>query len=158
MNKKILVPMKRNDRAEDFIPFIEKVARPGTTVIFMLSYPAEGLRLSLEEFGRKAIEEGKRLAGYYTWDNNLQRAKDRISAAWKVLPARGIEVAVDLYTGNMRSTVQDYTAKGDVHLILTRAGVGNCIERLLDSTMSVFRSFKRPSFSPVLLINPRTLV
>lgn len=154
MNRKILVPMKRQDRVEDFIPYIENVARPGMKVVFMVPYPVDALDWSTEEFGHKAIVEGKTLAGYYTWDANLKKAKDRISAALKILPAKGIEVGVDLYAGSTRSAVRDYAAKGDVHLIVTRAGIGDWIGRLLDATMSVF---KRPSFSPVLLINPRTL-
>jgi hypothetical protein len=158
MNNKILVPMKRNDRLEDFIPYVEKVALPGMKVIFMMPYPVGGLCWSTEEFGQKAIMDGKRLTSYYTWDTNLQKAKDQISAALRFLPARGIEVAVDLYAGSMRSAVQNCTARDGVHLIVTRGGVHNWIGKLIDSTMSMFRSLKRPSFSSVLLINPRTVV
>jgi len=157
MNNKILVPMKRNDRLEDFIPYVEKVARPGMKVIFMMPYPVGGLCWSTEEFGQRAIVEGKRLTSYYTWDTNLQKAKGQISAALKFLPAKGIEVAVDLYAGSMRSVVRDQAAKGDVHLIVTRAGIGDWIARLSDGALSVFKWFRRPSFSPVMLINPRTL-
>ena len=158
MNKKILVPMKRNDRVEDFIPYLENVVGPDMTVVFMLPYPVDGHRCSTQELGHKAIVEGKRLASYYTWDTNLRKAQDRISAALKVLPAKGIEVGVGLYTGSLKNAVQGHMLSGDVHLIITRAGIGDWLGRLLDATMSAFRSFKRPSFSPVLLINPRTLV
>lgn len=158
MNKKILVPMKRNDRVEDLFPYVENVARPGMKVVFVMPYPVDGLRWSTEEFGHKAIVEGKRLASYYTWDANLKKAKDRVSAASNGLPAKGIEVGVDLYAGTRRSVVRDHAAKGDVHLIVTRAGIGDWIARLFDGTSSIFKWFKRPSLSPVLLINPRTLV
>ncbi len=100
MNKKILVPMKRNDRVEDFIPYVENVARRGMKVVFLIPYPVAGLRWSTKELGHKAIMEGQRLARYYTWDANLKKAKDWISAALKVLPAKGIEVGVDLYAGS----------------------------------------------------------
>jgi hypothetical protein len=154
MTRQILVPMKRNDRAEDLIPYVEKVARAGMKVVFMVPYPVDGFRWSHEEFGRKAIEEGKRLVSYYTWDTNLQKAKERISPALKVLPAKGIEVAVDLYAGNMRSAVRDYTAKGDIHLIVTRAGIGQRIAGFLNGSNSLFDLFRRPAVSPVLLIHP----
>jgi len=154
MNKKILVPMKRNDRAEDLIPYVEKVARPGMKVVFMVPYPVDGFRWSHEEFGRKAIQEARILASYYTWDTNLQKAKDRISPALKSLASKGIEVAVDLYAGSMRSAVRDYAAKGDVHLIVTRAGIGQRIVGFLNGSNSLFDLFKRPALSPVLLIHP----
>jgi len=154
MNKQILVPMKRNDRAEDFIPYVEKVARPGMKVVFMVPYPVDGFRWSTEEFGRKAIEEEKMLVRYYTWDTNLQKAKDRISSALKVLPAKGIEVAVDLYAGSVRSAVREYATKGDIHLIVTRAGIGQRIAGFLNGSSSLFDLFKRPTVSTVLLIHP----
>jgi hypothetical protein len=47
--------------------------------------------------------------------------------------------------------------RGDVDLVMTRAGIGEWIARLFDGASSVFKWFKRPSFSPVMLINPRTL-
>lgn len=154
MNKHILVPMKRNDRAEDFIPYVEKVARRGMKVVFMVPYPVDGFRGSHEEFGRKAIEEGKRLVSYYTWDTNLQKAKDRISPALKILPAKGVEVAVDLYAGSMRRAVGEYAAKGDIHLIVTRAGIGQRIAGFLNGSNSLLDLFKRPALSPVLLVHP----
>jgi nucleotide-binding universal stress UspA family protein len=146
--------MKRNDRAEDLIPYVEKVARAGMRVVFMVPYPVDGFRGSYEEFGLKAIEEGKKLVSYYAWDANLQKAKDRISPALKVLPSKGIEVAVDLYAGSVRSAVRDYAAKGDVHLIVTRAGIGQRIAGFLSGSTSLFDLFKRSAVSPVLLIHP----
>jgi len=157
MKKLILVPMKRDDRAEDLLPYVEEVARPGTKVVFMAPYPVEGFRWSYEEYGRKAIEEGISLVNYYNWDTNLQKARERMAPAIEALSAQGIDAAVDLYAGSMKKAVRDYAEKGGVHLIVTRASVGGWLERFLDAAASVVRSIVRPSFSPVMLINPRTL-
>jgi hypothetical protein len=154
MDKKILVPMKRNDRVEDFILYVEKVARPGMKVIFMIPYPVEGFRWPREEFGRKATQEAKMLASYYSWDTNVQEAKERILPTSKVLVSSGIEVAADVYAGSVRRAVRDYAAKGDIHLIVTRAGMGERIAGLLNGSSSLFDLFKRPTLSPVLLIHP----
>ena len=154
MDEQILVPMKLSDRAEDFIPYLEKVARPGMKVVFMVPYPIDGFRWSHEESGRKMIEEAKMLASYYSWDSNLQKAKDRISPALKTLTAKGIEVGTDLDAGNMRKAVRDYTAKNDVHLIVTRTGVAQRIAAVLNGSNSVSDLFKRPALSAVLLIYP----
>lgn len=154
MNKQILVPMKRSDRAEDLIPYVEKVSRPGIKVIFMVPYPTDGFCWAREEFGRKAIEEAKRLANYYRWDVNLQKAKDRIAPLLKSLTAKGIEVAVELYAGSMRNAVKEYAAKGDVHLIVTSASIGQRIAGVLNGSNSLLDLFKRPALSPVLLVHP----
>jgi hypothetical protein len=157
MKKLILVPLKRNDRAEELMPYVEEVARAGMKAVFMVPYPVDGYRWSREDCGRKAIEEGIRLADYYNWDTNLQKAGARLAPAMEVLSAKGIEAGVELYAGSMRRAIQEYAAKGDVHLIVSRAGIGQKIAGLLTGNSSLFDLFKRPSFDPVLLIHPSTV-
>src|SRR5262249_46080144 len=39
----ILVPLKRNDRIEDILPYLEQIARPGCKVTLLVHYSVEGL-------------------------------------------------------------------------------------------------------------------
>jgi hypothetical protein len=158
MNKKILVPLGQYDRSEEMIPYIEKVARPGMKVVFLMRYPVDGLRWQKEEYGMKAALEAKGLVNYYSWEGNLEKAQKQAAPACENLRAKGIEAAVEVYAGSLKKAVRSHTANGDVNLIMTRVAVDNWIGRLFDGTMSVFRSFKRPSISPVMLINPRAIV
>src|SRR5262245_58274356 len=158
MNKKILVPLGQYDRSEDMIPYIENVARPGMKVVFFVRYLVDGVRFHKEEYGMRAALEAKNLVNYYSWEGNLEKAKQQVAPACEALQARGIETAVDVYAGSLKKAVRTYTLNGDVHLIMTRAGIGDWITRLFDGTNSGFKWFKQPSFSPVMLINPRTLV
>ena len=43
MNK-ILVPLKKHDRIEEIVPFIEKVAEPGAGVVFLVHHPVSGFK------------------------------------------------------------------------------------------------------------------
>ena len=157
MNKKILVPLGQHDRSEEMIPYIENVARAGMKVVFLVRYPVDGIRLHKEEYGMKAALEAKNSVNYYSWEGNLESAKKRIAPACEALQAKGIETVVEVYAGNLKKAVRSYTLNGDVHLIMTCAGIGDWITRFFDGTSSVFKCFKRPNVSPVLLINPRTL-
>ena len=85
MKKLILVPLKRYDQVEDFMPYITEVARPDTKAVFMVPYPVDGFRWSRADGGLKAIEEGMRLADYYNWDTNLTKAKTRLGPAMAAL-------------------------------------------------------------------------
>jgi hypothetical protein len=154
MNKQILLVMKRSDRAGDLLPYVEKVSRPGMKVIFMVPYPTDGFCWAREEFGRKGIAEAKRLADYYRWDTNVEKAKARIAPFLKSLTAKGIEVAVELYAGSMRRAVKEHATKGDVHLIVTSASIGERIAGVLSGSNPLLDLFKRPVLSPVLLIHP----
>jgi hypothetical protein len=154
---KVLVPLKRNDQVKELMPYIEKVARPGMEVVFLVPYPMDGMRWSHEESGTKAIMEAKQLVEYYNWENNLQKARDRVSPALEVLGSRGISVAVDVYAGSLTAALKDYTAKGDVDLIVRRAGIGQRIAGLFNGSDSLWELFKRPRLFPVLLIHPRAV-
>lgn len=157
MNKKILVPLGQYDRSEEMIPYIEKVARPGMQVVFLMRYPIDGLRWQKEESGIKAASEIKELVSHYSWEENLREAEKKVSPASEVLCSKGVEVAVAVYAGSLKKAVRTHTLNGDVHLIMTRAGVGQKIAGLLTGSNSLFDLFKRPSFSPVFLIHPSTV-
>lgn len=154
MNKKILVPLGQYERSEEMIPYAEKVARPGMKVVFLLRYPVDGFIWAREEYGMRAALKAKELVNYYSWESNLEKAKKQVAPACEVLRAKGIETAVDVYAGSLKKAVRNHTINGDVHVILTRAGIGQRIAGLIDGSNSLFDMFKRPSLSPVLLIHP----
>ena len=157
MSKKILVPLGQYDRSEEMVPYIENVARPGMKVVFLVRYPVDGIRLHKEGYGMKAALEAKNSVNYYSWEGNLENAKKRVAPACEALRAKGIEADIDVYAGSLKKAVRSHTLNGDVYLIMTRARIEDWIARLFDGTKSIFKWFKRPSFSPVMLINPRTL-
>jgi hypothetical protein len=157
MNKKILVPLGQYDRSEEMVPYIEKVARPGMKVVFLVRYPVDGFIWAKEEYGMRAAMEAKELVHYYSWEGNLESAKRKVAPACEAVRAKGVEADMDVYAGNLKKAIRSHTLNGDVHLIMTRAGLRDWIARLFDGTNSIFKWFKRPSFSPVMLINPRTL-
>jgi hypothetical protein len=157
MNKKILVPLGRYDRSEEMVSYIESVAQPGMKVVFLVRYLMEGIGWQKEEYGMRSALEAKKLVNDYSWEGNLQNARKQVAPACEVLRAKGIEASVDVYAGSLKKAVRSHMLSGDVHLIVTRAGIGDWIARLFAGTSSVFKWFRRPSFSPVMLINPRTM-
>jgi hypothetical protein len=46
MAEQILVPLKRNDRVEVIIPYLEKVTQPGMRVVFLAHYPVDRLMIN----------------------------------------------------------------------------------------------------------------
>jgi hypothetical protein len=158
MNTKILVPLGRYDRSEEMIPYIERVAQPGMQVVLLVRYPVDGFIWAKEEYGIRAALKAKELVKYYSWEGNLEKAKQQVAPACEALRAKGIEAAVDVYAGSLKKAVQSHMLHGDVHLIMTRAGIGGWVARLFNGTTSIFKWFRRPSFSPVMLISPRALV
>jgi hypothetical protein len=154
MNKKILVPLGQYDRAEEMIPYIENVAQPGMKVVFLVRYPVEGFIWAKEEYGVRAALKAKELVHYYLWEENLDKARQRVARACAALRAKGIEAAVDVYAGGLTRALRSQALNGDVHLIMTRAGLGQRFAGFLNGSSSLFDLFKRPARSPVLVIHP----
>jgi hypothetical protein len=102
-----------------------------------------------EEYGMRAALNAKELVSYYSWEGNLDNAKKQVAPACEALRAKGVEAAVDVYAGSLKKAVRAHAINGDVHLIMSSAGMGNWATRLLDGTISIFRLFKRPGFFPV---------
>jgi hypothetical protein len=157
MSKKILVPLAQDDRAEEMIPCVERVARPGMSVVFLVRYPAAGFIWTKEEYGMRAALQAKELVNYYSWENNFENAKRKLSPICEALRAIGVEATVEVYAGSLKKALRSHMVNGDVHLILTRARLGDRVAALVDGTTSFSKLFKRPKFSPVLLTQVRTL-
>ena len=138
------------------IPYVEKVARPGMQVIFLVRYPVGGFIWGKEEFGMRAALEAKKLVTYYSCEENLRRAANRVSPASKILGCKDVEVSVDLYAGGLNKAVRTHSLNGDVDLIVKRVGIGQRMAMFLN--VAVARLFKRPRFSAVQLIQPRAVV
>ena len=147
MNKKILVPLGQYDRSEEMIPYVENVARPGMKVVFLVRYPVDGIHLGERRIWYEGRAGGKEVGATTTpGKRTLKKRSSKLRPACEALRAKGIEAAVDVYAGSLKKAVRSHTLNGDVHLIVTRAAMDNWIGRLFDGTMSIFRSFKRPSF------------
>ena len=158
MAKQILVPLKRDDQVKAIIPNIERIAQPGMRVVFLLRYPLDGFQAHIRA-GRLTGETGipkpalvRTIAESYSLESQRRLARQRVFPACDALQKTGTEVTVDVYTGSLNDAVKSYTAKGDVHLILQRAGISHLISRFFSDTISVLRSVKRPSSSSTLSI------
>ena len=163
MAKQILVSLRRDDRVEEIIPYVEKVAQPGMKVIFLMRYSGEDFGTMLPLWAKMeggvtgSLAATRQLADIYSWKGNVQRAKQKVSPASEVLKRKGVDVDVAVYAGSLRKAVRGYTVNGDVDLIVTPAGMGTRIARFLSGTISLMQAFKRANFSPAVLIHPTTL-
>lgn len=158
MAKTILVPIKRNDKVEEFLPYIEKVARPGSQVIFLTSYPVgqwqtwlRDHRVTTESL-EKARLAGRQIMERYCWDTQRILAEQQLSPCRESLQRQGVETSVNLYTGSLRKLLREYEGNGDVFLLLTHAQNYNPFWRLWWEMIFPYWLCKRFTFSPFLLL------
>jgi len=159
MTEQILVPLKRHDRLEEIIPYLEKISKPGMRVVFLIPYPVETWLWFRDhwvatESTKEAILAGRTIMHRYSWDVQRGLAEQKVFPARGALEKRGVEMAVEVYAGSLKKVVKNFTTNGDVHLILMRVGNGHLIMRFLRSLICLFGLFKRPNVPPMVLLNP----
>lgn len=155
MSQQILVPLKRDDRVEEIIPYIEEIAKKGSMVVFLIPYPVNGFLWPPVDPGiRATLAARKILERYYTWEEQERLAENKVFLAREALHKRGVEVSTHLYADRLKRLVENYIRDGKVHLIMMRARSGLSVRRLLGRTTPPSRLFKRHSPSPVLVLHP----
>lgn len=156
MAGQVLVPLKRHDEIEEIVPYLAEIAKPGMKVVFLLPYPVEGWSLRdywiTTESVTEAMLAGRRINERSSWEVQRGLAELRISPARDALEKRKVDVAVDIYTGSLRSTLEDYAANRDVYWVLLRTGVSAPLLRLLSRANLLYGVIKKGNLPPVLLL------
>ncbi|HMA81678.1 MAG TPA: hypothetical protein VKR81_12345 [Candidatus Binatia bacterium] len=158
MNK-ILVPLKKHDRIEEIVPYIEKVTEPGASVVFLIQRPISDFKWLQAYCGIAQCGLGKTLAvrrmfASYSLNMQIQLAQRRVFQTCGALHDMGLNFTVDVYTGSLRKTLRSYANNGDVQLLVMRLGIGQRIMGFLQGVDSIGTMLRRPTASSVLLLQP----
>jgi hypothetical protein len=139
--KQIVVPLKRHDRIEEIVPYLEEIAKPGMRVLFLVPFGVESWACLRDHW---ITMESPILAGK---EIKAQKgsAEHGILAARDALRKMGVEIAVEIYAGSLKKVISSYTANGDIHLSIVRT---TSAARLMN--LFVGCPFKRPGLPPVL--------
>jgi hypothetical protein len=158
MNK-ILVPLKKDDRIEEIVPYIEKVAQQGASVVFLVHHPATGFKwlqayCGIAQCGLEKTIAVKRMIESYSLKTRMQFTQRRVFQTCGALHDLGLNITVDVYTGSLRNTLRSYTNDRDAQLVVARPGIEQRIMNVLHGAGSVRSVFSRSFSSFTLLLHP----
>lgn len=157
MGKQILVPLKREDRMEELITYVEEIIQPGMEVRFLVRYDS-GFGMALwaghlaESTVRDSVAIGQ-IHTMYSQEDQQQAVAAKVFRACDSLRKKGAEITVNIYTGSLRGIVRSHIAGGDVHLVVTRSGIGPVVGNVLRRAASAF-GLRRAGYRPVHLVHP----
>jgi hypothetical protein len=123
MKGQILVPFNSRNRVSDIISVIEKSAKPGMRIVFLIRYPInirEWLRdhWVTTESSREAALEGRKIMDRYSIEGQRALA-EKIVAPWRpALEKMGLKATVDVYTGSLSSVVENYRRHGGASFLI----------------------------------------
>ncbi len=161
MPERILIALRKEDRIEEMIPYLERIAKPGVKVVFLVPYMIDGFGWLVAQLGTMQTEmqillATKKMADRYSWEGQRRAAEERIRPAKEALSGQAVEVGLDLYTGSLRKVLGRYTAAGQFLLMRTepRFRIGNFF-LAKGSFSKLFRGYTLP---PVSLLQPNRVV
>jgi hypothetical protein len=159
MAAKILVPLKTRDQIEEIIPYIEKVAEPGASVVFLVHHPVNGFKwlqayCGIMQCGLEKTIAVRRMIESYSLKTRMQLAQGRVFKTCETLHDMSLNFTADVYTGSLRKTLRSYANNGDASLLVMRPRIGQRIKSFLQRVDSIGTMFRRPTTSSVLLLHP----
>lgn len=153
--EKILVALKKNDRAEDVLPYVKQLARPGMKVVFLIPDQADAFEHLLRhkgimETGLHAAFAVKENAKRYVVQARRNFARQKIFLACDELRMRDVEISAEFYSGSLASALKNYSSRQDAHLTMIPARS----RAFIDVPYVFYRIFKRSALSSVVLVRP----
>jgi hypothetical protein len=136
---RILVPLRRDDRIEDVVPYLEQIAWPGCKVTLLVHYSVEGL----DWFQGKSTTSVK--------EQKLP-ADENTFLALEPLRERDVKVALDIYAGPLSKVIKQYALRGDIDLVMIP--VQHRIGRFLQNCFFFLNFSSLSKSSSVLLLRP----
>lgn len=150
MAGRILVAVRRSDRLEHVLPYLETIAQPHTKVVFLVHYAA-GLERYLDtRFSATGGEnEPKR-----EW----RRLPEEEISLNRTGPFRlGAQIETYLYAGGFRKAVSEYIRKEDVQVIVVPSETSGWLRRFWGKLCFVQQPFNLLTLPPVVLYFTRFL-
>jgi hypothetical protein len=128
MATKILVPLKKHDRLEEIVPYIEEVAEPGASVVFLIRHPVSGFKwlqayAAISQCGIETALAIRRMAESYSRRMRMQLARQKVFSACEALHRLGVTVTVDIYAGSLSKTLSSLVSHEDLQFVVMRPGL-----------------------------------
>jgi hypothetical protein len=137
---RILVPLRRDDRIEDVVPYLEQITQPGYRVTLLIHYSVQGLDWFQGKSTTSVVKEQKLVAD----ENSF--------LALEPLRERDVTVALDIYAGPLRKVIKQYALRGDIDLVMIP--VQRRIGRFLQNCFFFLNFSSLSKSSSVLLLRP----
>jgi hypothetical protein len=157
MRCQILVPIKGRDHIEEFLPYLEDMARPDTKIVFLVHLDVD--RFSELTGQLLTIQSAKRgdlaspFAAPHDRDEPQSNLTQRLEHARRELRDHGVQIEVKFYSGRLRPVLRQYNESEATSLVIMRPAI-NRARRWLRCLIATLGIARPPSAMPVSLCHP----
>ena len=151
---KILVPLRKHDRLDEIVPYIEEVAEPGASVVFLIRHPVSGFKwlqayAAISQCGIETALAIRRMAESYSSRTRMQLADQKVFFACEALHRLSVTVTVDTYAGSLSKALSNYASHENVQFVVMQPGIGQRIASYLQGVISIQSIFRHPFSSSI---------
>ena len=138
MAGQILVPFNSHVRIRDIISVIEKAAKPGMRIVFLVRCPIDIWEWLQDhwvttESSRDAMLAGRKIMDKYSLEGQRALAEEIVAPCSHALQKMEVKATVDVYTGSLSSAVENYCRRDATSLVMRTR-----------NDLSVMRFLRRP--------------
>ena len=157
MRCQILVPIKGRDHIEEFLPYLEDMARPDTKIVFLVHLDVDrfseltGQLLTIQS--AKPGDFASPFAALHDRDAPQSNLAQRLEHARRELRDHGVQIEVKFYSGRLRPLLRQYNESEATSLVIMRPAI-NRARRWLRSLIAALGIARPPSAMPVRLCHP----
>jgi len=125
MEETILIPLRNSDEVHGIIPYLEKIAEPGGTVVFVVRCVTDGCHQALDrkvllEPGLPSSVVGSQFSIRCSLEHKKQLAENTILSACSSLRQRGVNIEVNAHSGSTKRVVKNYLLYGNTNFLVVR--------------------------------------
>jgi hypothetical protein len=159
MAEKILVPLGKRDRIDEVIPYLEKVAQTDTRIIFLIRHPVNGFKWLQAYCGimQCSLDNAlmlRKMMESYSVKTRRRLTEQKVFQTCQALHRLTVKTVVEVYSGNLKNTLNGYLRSGDIELVIMRPRIELRTTTWIKKIFARWSGFKRPSVPPVLLLHP----
>jgi hypothetical protein len=150
---KILVPLRDHSSIELFLPYLQELARPGSTIVFLVPISHRRFRLITDQL--LAINTGLLVRCPDDHEEMLARRmsslKQDILSACAALGQQGVKIIISVFDGSLHKVVRGYIQREDAHLIVLRGTAENVLTRAARKIGVIAKLCRARDLPPVVL-------
>jgi len=158
MSGQILVPLKKHDRIEEILLYLDVLARPGMKVVFLMPYQENvswmEVQLTALQTRTGAITTITAFTAKASRETYMRWVEERIRPARRTLEGKGTTVAVQCYSGswqNAMATLRDT----DQEMVVLLGERWNIIRKLTERIGKLCGRFRTDNATPILFLRSR---
>ncbi len=158
MSGQILVPLKKHDRIEEILLYLDVLARPGMKVVFLTPYQEKVSWMEVQLIAMQtrtgAITTITALKAKASREAHMRWVEERIRPGRQTLEKKGTTVAVQCYNSSLQNALATFRDT-DREMVVLLGERWNIIRKLTGQIGKLCGRFRTDNITPILFLRSR---